>query len=60
MNIFYRHKGDGIFWFRIFGSGLAIKDINKHPLLFSERNGFSKGVQIRKWRIDVLKKELRL
>jgi hypothetical protein len=30
----------GLFWFRIFGRGLHIKDPRRHPPLFSERNGF--------------------
>lgn len=55
-NIFCYHYHDLFLWFRIFGYGLKIKDTTKHMLLFSERNGYSKGIQIGKWRVGVLKK----
>ncbi len=50
------HKIDGQFWIRIFGWGIAIKDVNKHPLLFSERNGYVKFIQIGKWVVTRLAK----
>jgi hypothetical protein len=49
---FYYHNRLG--WFRLFGKGLKWKDISIHGLIFSERNGYSKGVQIGKWRIGLL------
>ena len=39
----------GIFWFRLFGHGLAGKRIADHPLLFSERNGYTRTVQMFGW-----------
>lgn len=39
-------KRDGMFWFRIVGYGLVIKDTRKRQLLFSERNGLKKP-----WRV---------
>lgn len=46
---FYYHNRFG--WFRLFGRGLKWKDTSIHGLMFSETNGYSKGVQIGKWRI---------
>lgn len=43
-------------WFRLFGSGLKIKDTTYHPLLFSERNGYTKGIKIGSWYIGILKR----
>lgn len=44
----------GFFWVRLFGIGLHIKDIRTHPLLFSERYGHSKYIQIGSYRIRYL------
>ncbi len=41
-------------WFRLFGRGFKWKDTSIHGLLFGERNGYSKGIQIGKWRISYL------
>jgi hypothetical protein len=49
----YREKGRG--WIRTFGIGFKWKDITKHPLLFSERYGKARGLQIGKYRISFLK-----
>jgi len=49
---YYKNK---FCWFRIFGKGLQFKDTSIHPLLFSERYNFKKGIQIGKWRINYLK-----
>jgi hypothetical protein len=38
-------------WLRLFGYGLKWKDITMYPLLFSERNGHSKAITIKKWKI---------
>lgn len=27
-----------VLWFRLWGRGVAIKDVRRHPLLFSQRN----------------------
>lgn len=39
--LFYLYREPGFGWFRVFGCGLAWKDSRRHPLLFSERHGFS-------------------
>lgn len=41
-------------WFRLFGIGIKWKDISIHGLLFSERNGYAKGLKIGKWLISFL------
>ncbi len=41
-------------WFRLFGRGFAVKDTTFHPLLFSERNGYVRRIQIGKWSIKFL------
>jgi len=55
MRLWSSYYEDGTGWFRIFGKGLKWKDTTKHKLLFSERNGYSKALNIRKWRIGFLK-----
>lgn len=47
------YNGGG--WFRLFNRGLAWKDLTKHPLLFSERHGFVRKLQIGNWLIKVIK-----
>lgn len=45
----YYSRVDGLVCVRFFsrtGGGLKIKDIRKHPLLFSERNGYKKSFHI--------------
>lgn len=54
--VFCHHIWPGIFWFRIFGKGLHFKNVNTHPLLFSERNGYSKCLRVGNWSIRVLPK----
>jgi|SaaInl8_200m_RNA_FD_contig_81_662179_length_1898_multi_3_in_0_out_0_2 hypothetical protein len=39
----------GGWWFRVFGYGLTCKNTTMHRLYFSERYGFTKGVQIKKF-----------
>jgi hypothetical protein len=51
---FCSHKSDGYLWFRLLGYGLHFKNINKHPLLFSERYGYKKRLQLGGWSIRVL------
>ena len=48
-NIFCYYRTDGFLWFRILGHGLVIKDINKYPLIFSERYGYTKYIKIGKY-----------
>lgn len=47
----YYHKRLG--WLRLFGKGVKWKDTTIHPLLFSERSGYSKGVMIGNWRVSI-------
>lgn len=56
MKVFCSYKTNGLFWFRIFGRGLCIKNVNKHPLTFSQRNGYRKVIRIGKLCISYLKK----
>ena len=48
------HIEKGFGWIRIFGIGITWKDITKYRLLFCERNGFRKRLQIGKWTISWL------
>ena len=52
--VFCHYKGDGFYWFRLFGRGLKFKDITKHRLLFSERNGYEKYIKIGNWIVGYL------
>lgn len=54
MRIWSSYYKNGIGWFRLFGVGLCLKDITRHPLLFSQRCGYSKGIFIGKWRIGFI------
>lgn len=54
MKVFSSYKEDGLLWFRVFGRGLSIKDINKFPLLFSERYGLTSRLQFKQWSIEFL------
>ena len=36
------------------GWGIKWKDITVHPLLFSERNGYRKGIEVKGWGIFIL------
>jgi len=42
------HYAPGLFWFRVFGKGLHIRDTSRHRLLFSEREGHRAMWTIRK------------
>lgn len=44
----------GIFWFRVFGYGVHMKDTTRHRLLFSERNGFCWRLVIGRWSFRLL------
>jgi hypothetical protein len=50
-------KSKGAWWFRVFGIGISWKDVRLHRLLFSERNGYYKGLKIGNWIFHYLKKE---
>lgn len=55
LNIFSYSVIKGMFWFRFFGYGAVIKDTKFHGLLFSERNGYVKRLQIGKYSIKIIK-----
>lgn len=55
MKIWQFYYNNDFGWFRVFGNGLLWKNIEKHPLLFSERNNIKKGIQIGKWYIRFLR-----
>ena len=40
---------DGGGWLRLFRIGFGWKDTTKHPLTFSERNGYKKHLMIGRW-----------
>jgi hypothetical protein len=52
---FYLYHGGG--WFRLFGVGLAFKDMRQHGLLFGERNGYVRRISIGNWSIKFLRYE---
>ena len=43
-----------MWWFRVFGVGVAAKNLSVHPLLFSERNGCTRHVIILGWSFKFL------
>jgi len=45
---------DGGFWFRVFGYGIAVVDKEKHPPLFSERNGYRRVLRFGRFGIEWL------
>jgi hypothetical protein len=56
MSIITYNKGKGIFWIRFFGIGFSVKNTNIVPLIFSERNGYTKSIKVGKYYISYLKK----
>ena len=53
------HRGDGLFFFRIFGWGIWAASYAKHRPLFSERNGYERMFRIGGWRMRLLRPEHR-
>jgi len=45
------------FWFRLFGWGLHVRDTTTRRLLFSERNGLTKGLRLGRWYAKLLRPE---
>ncbi len=43
------HIGDKHFWIRLFGRGVSIRNIQRLPLLFSERYGYKEYWKLGKW-----------
>ena len=56
VSLFYYHVGEHTFWFRIFGRGLHVKNLNYNPLCFSERSGCKSYVRIGDYVIKYLEK----
>lgn len=54
-NMFYHYIGKGIYWFRIFGYGLCIKNTKYFNLPFSHRHGHVKYFKIGKLVVTTLK-----
>jgi hypothetical protein len=52
-------RGDGCFWFRIFGYGITAKDSRKHTALFSQRHGLVRWYQIGHWQFKLLDRSWR-
>lgn len=52
---FNAHFSKGLWWFRIFGYGVHWKSLKTHPLLFSERYGYTKKLLIGNWCFGILK-----
>lgn len=52
---FTSFRAPGLWWFRVFGIGLAWKDIRVHPMTFSQRNGYS-GLRVGWWLFEILEK----
>lgn len=55
LNIFSMCYHNRFGWIRVFGYGIKFKDVSIYGLMFSERLGISKGIQIGKWRVGFLK-----
>lgn len=45
---------DRLCFVRILGWGLHVKDTRRHPLLYSERNGYHTRLQLGAWSIRLL------
>lgn len=56
MRVFAMHKSDGFFWFRVFGYGLHVKNLNKRGLTFSQRIGVVRYLKVGKYVITFLKR----
>lgn len=48
------HWGNRAGWMRVFGFGMYAKDTARHPLLFSERYGYKRGLAVGRWWIGLL------
>jgi len=55
LKIFLYYHCNGLFWCRVnLGYGIHIKNIKKHPLLFSERIKRNHQLVIKNWLIKIL------
>ena len=50
----------GLFWFRVFGQGLIIKNVRINPLLFSQRYNKRLCIKIGDYFIGVLPSEMKM
>lgn len=48
------HRSPGLWWIRVFGYGLHWKNIERHPLLFSQRQPRWDAILWGKWRLQFL------
>ena len=48
-DLLFMHYYNGLMWLCIFKEGFVIRDVNKHRLIFSEREGYKKYIKIGKW-----------
>lgn len=55
-SVFLLMGSPGLWTVRVFGVGLKFKDIRKRPLIFSERYGYQRGVQVGPYRLAYLKR----
>ena len=43
-------------WFRLFKYGIAARNIQRHPLLFSERKGYKKYLLVNNWLFEFIRR----
>ena len=48
--------GPGILWVRVFGRGFHIRDVRRHPPMFSERMGCHRWLTLGTYRLRILRK----
>lgn len=54
-NLFCVYWTTGLGWLRLFGFGLRWKDRRQHSLIFSERYGYQRGMEIGWLRLSYLR-----
>jgi hypothetical protein len=45
------YASSGLLWFRLFGKGLHIKDVRRHPLIFCQRTTWLPLLSIGNWQV---------
>jgi len=55
MRPFFYHYERGLFFFRLFGYGIHVKDISRFRQYFSERNGYKRRLMIGNYAVSILK-----
>ena len=56
MKLLAWHYSPGLFWFRVCGWGLVIKDPTLYPPMFSERMGYRRFYNVFGWKVHFLKR----